>query len=126
MRNFVAILMIVAGSSNLFGTQSEERFKEIFTAAGYSTVLGAAVGAAVISFRTNPEDNLRLIAMGASFGFFIGLGIGSYFALEPMWAKENIKNEFYLSEDSKSIILKPIFLESKFDGAAVQVNFLKF
>lgn len=126
MRKFIASILIILFSNVSFASQSEEKFKEIFTAAGYSTILGAAIGAAMLAFRSDPEDNLRFIALGASLGFFVGLGIGSYFALEPIWAQNDIKKEFYLSQNTRPIVIKPMFLGEKFVGIGAQIAFLKF
>ena len=126
MKKLIVAVLFCLFSQSVQAAGSEEKFKEIFTAAGYSTILGAAIGAAVIAFRTDPEDNLRLIAMGASVGFFVGLGIGSYFALEPMWAQTNVEKEFFLTENNRPILLKPLFLNAKLAGIGLQVDMFKF
>lgn len=71
-----------ASARSKFST--EEQFHDLFVTAGYSTVFGAALGAAVIGLSPNPSGNLRYIALGASAGFIAGSVVGTYFAFAPM------------------------------------------
>ena len=41
-------------------------------------VAGALLGAASLALTESPGDNLRNIAMGASIGLYLGIGIGVY------------------------------------------------
>ena len=69
---------LMAGSSSL-----EEKFQDIFVTAGYSTAMGAAIGAALLSFQENPSSHLRYVAIGASVGFIGGSALGTFFAVSP-------------------------------------------
>lgn len=44
----------------------------------YGIVAGALLGAASLALSESPGDNLRNIAMGASIGLYLGIGIGVY------------------------------------------------
>lgn len=63
---------------------TEEKFQDLFISAGYGTVYGAALGAALLSFQSEPENNLKLIALGASVGFITGSLLGSYIIISPV------------------------------------------
>lgn len=63
---------------------NEDRFQDLFVTSGYATAFGAALGAAALSFKSNPENNLRYVAIGASLGFFGGSIMGSYVIFSPM------------------------------------------
>jgi hypothetical protein len=74
----------LAFHSRLSNAQStEDQFKDLFITAGYATAFGAALGAATLSFKSNPESHLRFIAVGASLGFFGGSVLGTYVAFSP-------------------------------------------
>lgn len=64
----------------------EHKYQEVFVSAGYATALGAAVGAALLSFKEDPSDNLRYVAIGASIGFFAGTVFGTYLVVAPSFA----------------------------------------
>ena len=67
---------------------TEERFQELFVTAGYATAFGAALGAASLSFYPQPDQNLRMIAVGASLGFIGGSLLGTYMALTPVMVEQ--------------------------------------
>ncbi len=71
---------------------TEEKFQDLFVSAGYGTVYGAALGAALLSFQTKPENNLKLVALGASIGFISGSLLGSYIIISPVLETENIES----------------------------------
>lgn len=64
----------------------EHKYQEVFVSAGYATALGAAVGAALLSFKDDPSNNLRYVAIGASVGFFAGTAFGTYLVVAPSFA----------------------------------------
>ena len=75
-----------AQAASLSSSQSatEERFQDLFLTAGYCTAFGAALGTAFLAFTTNPTENLRFVAVGASLGFIGGSALGSYIILSPL------------------------------------------
>ncbi|MEN9833821.1 MAG: hypothetical protein RL011_14 [Pseudomonadota bacterium] len=75
-----------ARAAGMSGTQmgTEERFQDLFLTAGYCTAFGAALGTAMLAFTTNPTENLRFVAVGASLGFIGGSALGSYIILSPL------------------------------------------
>ncbi len=77
-----------AAAAGMSGTQmnTEERFQDLFLTAGYCTAFGAALGTAMLAFTTNPTENLRFVAVGASLGFIGGSALGSYIILSPLLA----------------------------------------
>ncbi len=64
---------------------AEERFQDLFVTAGYGTAFGAAMGTALLSFQSDPNKNLRYIAIGASLGFIGGSILGSYIVFSPVF-----------------------------------------
>ena len=67
----------------------EHKYQEVFVSAGYATALGAAVGAALLSFKDDPSNNLRYVAIGASVGFFAGTAFGTYLVVAPSFAMKD-------------------------------------
>lgn len=59
------------------------KFQEIFKTAGYATIFGAALGAAVLGLRKDEKNKLRYITVGASIGFITGSVLGTYLAIAP-------------------------------------------
>jgi hypothetical protein len=57
---------------------TKQSFHNIFTTAGYSSALCAAMGAAILGLSKNPSDNLNYITMGASIGFIGGVALGTF------------------------------------------------
>lgn len=64
-------------------TSTESAFKDVFLTAGYSTILGAGIGAAVLGLSEKPAGKLRYVAIGASIGFLTGTFLGTCFAIYP-------------------------------------------
>ena len=60
---------------------TEEKFETVFTSAGYSTALGAGIGAALLAFTTSPKEKFHYITTGASVGFLGGAALGGYLVL---------------------------------------------
>ena len=79
-----------AQAASMSGTQmgTEERFQDLFVTAGYCTAFGAALGTAFLAFTSNPAENLRFVAVGASLGFIGGSALGSYVILSPLLASD--------------------------------------
>ena len=89
-RKTIIIFGFLALLSSLFtrpgySQSTEERFQDLFITAGYATAFGAALGAAALSFKENPEDHLRFVAVGASLGFIGGSALGSWIIFSPMF-----------------------------------------
>lgn len=94
MKKYIKIIYIalvlphfVASSPAICQTtkfSTEEHFHDLFITAGYSTAFGAALGAACIGLSEYPSENLKYIAMGASFGFITGSFLGTYIIFSPM------------------------------------------
>lgn len=60
---------------------TDEKFETVFTSAGYSTALGAGIGAALLAFTANPKEKFHYITTGASVGFLGGTALGGYLVL---------------------------------------------
>ena len=111
-----AVLFMSSGQA--LAQSTEERFRDLFVTAGYATALGAALGAATLSFKSNPEDNLRFIAVGASLGFIGGSFLGSYVVFSPMFSFNDVEpkaNKTEWAVGSTPMTLSPSF-EIKHDG----------
>ncbi len=85
-RNLTLVILFGLASLRPFGTAladsaTEEKFETVFTSAGYSTALGAGIGAALLAFTADPKKNLGYITTGASVGFLGGAALGSYLVL---------------------------------------------
>lgn len=78
-------------NTNAQSITTEERFDDMFITAGYGTALGASLGAALLSFRSNPDENLKQVAIGASIGFITGSLLGSYVVFSPLFVAESPK-----------------------------------
>jgi hypothetical protein len=78
-----AVGLATATPAAFAGTNTEEKFQDLFVTAGYCTGYGAAIGAAILAFNEHPADNLRFVAMGASLGFIGGTLLGSYIVFSP-------------------------------------------
>lgn len=69
------------GGKAMADVDTEEKFETVFTSAGYSTALGAGIGAALLAFTTEPKDNIHYITTGAAAGFLGGTALGGYLVL---------------------------------------------
>ena len=72
-----AILFSSSSKGNLSITTSQ-KFSNLFTTAGYSTVFGAAMGTAILGLSKKPSSNLKYIGIGASVGFISGSILGIF------------------------------------------------
>jgi hypothetical protein len=61
----------------------KDDFNALFVTAGYSTLLGAALGTATLAFTPHPKENTRYIGLGAAGGFIFGTLLGTYFVFSP-------------------------------------------
>ena len=100
---------------------TQERFDDMFITAGYGTALGAALGAALLSFQTEPDQNLRQIAVGASIGFIGGSLLGSYVVFSPVFVSESkqIPNHTRLA-DHEDFSIQPILDWKSKDVVGIQ------
>ncbi len=85
-RNIAFCALASFGWVNLAGTahagvDTDEKFETVFTSAGYSTALGAGIGAALLAFTANPKEKFHYITTGASVGFLGGAALGGYLVL---------------------------------------------
>ena len=55
---FILLSLITASSSYSQVVTTEQRFQDLFVTAGYGTAFGAAMGAAVLSFKISPKRTL--------------------------------------------------------------------
>ena len=69
------------------------------------------MGAAIIGLSSNPRNNLKYIAMGASAGFIVGSILGSYIAFSPILSEASgpqhldlEKQDPILAENSQVLI----------------------
>ncbi len=101
-----------------------DNFNSLFMTAGYSTLLGAALGAAVLTFNQHPRDNLRYIPIGASLGFFTGTVLGAYFIFFPSLTHgEKKKGEFDdLEGFSQELPTPPVFDHKPVLGFSPTIN----
>jgi len=84
--NVIRILMLSFAllSANAASAQStEQKFNDLFVTAGYCTAYGAAIGTALLSFKEDPSENLKFVAVGASLGFIGGSILSSYLIFSP-------------------------------------------
>ena len=82
-------IILSMGSTRAAAQTTEERFQDLFVTAGYATAFGAALGAAMLSFVSDPASELRYVAYGASLGFISGSVMGTYVIFSPMLSLEN-------------------------------------
>ena len=115
-----------AGSSL---TTTSKQFQQIFTTAGYSSVLGAALGGAVVGLSKQPKQNLRFIILGASIGFISGSLLGGYFAFRPTIAQKNNSHPLDYSlapphPKAPSITIEPVVDLNKLTETSWRATFL--
>ncbi len=88
----------------------EDRFQSLMITTGYSTILGAACGLAFLGLtKQNPQKNWQDISMGASIGFFTGIGYGVY-ALNTQTPNYNYSSEAQEARSSNfRLTFTPVF-----------------
>jgi len=104
-------LSLTTAPKNAHAFTTEEKFQDIFITAGYATAFGAALGAALLGFERNPEQNLRYIAVGASLGFIGGSALGTYMVLSPSFVVKNSHShpDLLLADNSPTTFaLRPV------------------
>ena len=118
---YAAFAIPFATAAQAGPTSLEDKFQEIFVTAGYSTAMGAALGAALLSFQDNPSAHLRYVAVGASVGFIGGTALGTFFAVSP-------SVRFSDNEQPQPIVASPTHKERQLivspviDGKSFQVT----
>ena len=96
----------------------EERFQDLFITAGYCAAFGAAFGTAMLAWTSEPAENLKYVAVGASMGFIGGSILGTYVVFSPMIVDgghmtEGRRPDLLASHRSSGISLQPIWDGSK-------------
>lgn len=106
-------MLLKLGTSSPAAAQSnDERFHDLFVTTGYTTALGAALGAAALTFKTHPENHLRFVAVGASLGFIGGTAAGSYMIFSPVvWNDRDQRPESLANLDLPvhKLVVRPYF-----------------
>ena len=99
---------------------SAQKFEQVFTTAGYSTALGAAMGTAILGLSKNPRKHLNYIVLGASVGFISGSLLGGYFAFAPKFQDLNTQSSPKNSRTfSELFSLTPVFDFKNFDKTSL-------
>ena len=109
---FLTVLISIGLSPRHAQAQStEQQFHDLFVTAGYASAFGAALGAAALSFKSQPERHLRYVAIGASLGFIGGSFLGTYIIFSPIFTAETPSKSPQLSSTTYSkkstILLQP-------------------
>lgn len=96
----------------------EERFQDLFVTAGYCTAFGAAFGTALLAWTSEPAENLKYVAVGASMGFIGGSFLGSYVVFSPMIVDSRHSSggrppDLLAAHRSRGLALQPIWDESR-------------
>ena len=84
----LVISVFLASAITARAETGDERFRNLLMISGYSTVIGAAFGAALLAFTAEPGDNLDYIARGAAIGFLGGIAVGSFLVFSPLFIEE--------------------------------------
>ena len=87
VRLLVVLLCLIVSAAARAET-GDERFRNLLMISGYSTVIGAAFGAALLAFTAEPGENLDYIARGAAIGFLGGIAVGSFIVFSPLFIAE--------------------------------------
>ena len=86
--HLLIVLLFLTSSVTAHAETGDERFRNLLMISGYSTVIGAAFGAALLAFAAEPGDNLDYIARGAAIGFLGGIAVGSFMVFSPLFIEE--------------------------------------
>ena len=84
----LVVLLCLTGSVAARAETGEARFRNLLMISGYSTVIGAAFGAALLAFTAEPGENLDYIARAAAIGFLGGVAVGSFMVFSPLFIEE--------------------------------------
>lgn len=111
-------------------SELESKFQDMFVTAGYSAAAGAAIGAALITFKDEPTKHLNFISMGASIGFLSGATIGGWLMIAPVFVENSapISNRLAVNQSANAVVVRPwINVTSKqligLEAGAVLANF---
>lgn len=132
----LVILMLLTGSATARAETGDERFRNLLMISGYSTVIGAAFGAALLAFTAVPGDNLDYIARGAAIGFLGGIAVGSFLVFSPLFIEEpwslnsSPMQQLDLVLDpslvNAQLTLSPVISKHGVTALAARVNLWKF
>lgn len=92
MRNVSRVVLFSIGLTFAVGGRaetSEQRFRSLLVTTGYSTLIGAMFGAAILPFTDRPMDNPKYIFQGAAIGFLGGALIGSVLIFSPLFIEDD-------------------------------------
>ena len=115
-----------------------KRMHDMLVTAGYTTIIGAALGGAWLVFTDKPSQKLIYIARGAAVGFVGGIGIGAAVSFAPLfWGDINEYGEStstssrfdYLPDPNligSRVVLSPIFSKEGLAHIAAQATLMKF
>ena len=133
--SFMISMMLGYGSSARAAAEPnmEERFQDLFITAGYCTAFGAAFGTAMLAWTSEPAENLKYVAVGASMGFIGGSILGTYVVFSPLIVDSSrpttdSRPDLLASHKSAGISLQPIWDGSKraLTGVAGSVTLATF
>ena len=82
------IVLLLSVGTSARAESGTDRFRDLLRISGYSTVIGAAVGAALLAFKADPGDNLDYVARGAALGFLSGAAVGAFVVFSPLFIEE--------------------------------------
>lgn len=132
---------------------SAEPIREFVLSAGYGVLAGGLVGAATLAFSDKPGENLNRIARGASIGLYAGIALGLYVVYGvpgddveeimvlnlPDGSQDSdgsqLSSQRLQALSSRSVVkmiepprftVAPVLGERGIEGAAAQMNLLRF
>ncbi|MDE3269706.1 MAG: hypothetical protein OYH77_05425 [Pseudomonadota bacterium] len=79
---------LVAGKARAEVVVDPHKMHDLIVIAGYSTAIGAAVGAAMLAFTDKPGKHISYLYRGAAIGFLGGALVGSYVVFSPLLMPE--------------------------------------
>ena len=130
------ILLSLAGSVSARAEAGDERFFNLMMISGYSTVIGAAFGAALLAFTAQPGDHLDYVARGAAIGFLGGLAVGSFLVFSPLfieepWSRHSAPLQYLDAVLDPALVdakltLSPVISQRGVHALAARVNLWKF
>lgn len=90
MGNFLRVVLFSIGlmlSVSGRAEDSADRFRSLLVTAGYSTLIGAMFGAAILPFVDRPTE--KYVFQGAAIGFLSGALIGSVLIFSPLFIEDD-------------------------------------
>ena len=91
----LVVLLCLTGSVAARAETGEARFRNLLMISGYSTVIGAAFGAALLAFTAEPGENLDYIARAAAIGFLGGVAVGSFMVFSPLFIGRTLVTQLF-------------------------------